>query len=258
MQDYLNLLKLVLEEGVDRDDRTGTGTRSVFGHQLSFDLNAGFPLVTTKKIHIRSVIHELLWFISGNTNTEYLQRNGVSIWDEWADAEGNLGPLYGHQWRHWGGDQLKDVIENIRTQPNSRRHIVSAWNVTDLPKMALHPCHLLFQFYVARDQLSCQVYQRSADVFLGVPFNIACYAMLTAMVAQVCKLKVGRLVHTFGDVHLYKNHFKQAQCQLTREPYPLPQMHINPKRSQIDDFVYDDFELQTYQCHPHIAAPVAV
>jgi thymidylate synthase len=258
MQAYLELLRMVVEHGADRNDRTGVGTRSIFGHQMRFDLNKGFPLVTTKKIHVRSVIHELLWFISGDTNVDYLQRNGVSIWNEWADDKGDLGPIYGYQWRHWGGDQLKTVVENIRTQPESRRHVVSAWNVAELPKMALLPCHLLFQFYVAQGKLSCQLYQRSADIFLGVPFNIACYSLLTMMVAQVCDLKVGSLVHTFGDVHLYNNHFEQASLQLERSPHKLPEMHINQERRAIDDFVYEDFDLRNYRHEPPIAAPVAV
>lgn len=258
MQIYLDLLKQVLEHGVDRDDRTGTGSRSIFGHQMRFDLSKGFPLVTTKKIHVRSVIHELIWFISGQTNISYLQSNGVSIWNEWADSKGDLGPVYGYQWRHWGGDQLKDVVENILKEPYSRRHIVSAWNVSDLPKMALPPCHLLFQFYVAQGKISCQVYQRSVDIFLGLPFNIACYALLTMMVAHVCDLEADTLVHTSGDVHLYHNHFEQARIQMQREPYALPEMRIETKRTSLDDFVYEDFILNGYKHHALIPAPVSI
>lgn len=258
MRTYLDLLQTVLDRGVDRDDRTGIGSRSIFGHHMRFDLQAGFPLVTTKKMHLRSIIYELLWFISGESNISYLQSKGVSIWDEWADKEGDLGPVYGYQWRHWGGDQLQQVVRSICEDPNSRRHIVSAWNVQDLPRMALPPCHLLFQFYVAQGRLSCQLYQRSADLFLGVPFNIACYALLTMMVATVCDLQPGELVHTLGDAHLYHNHFDQARTQLKRKPHALPSMHINPDRRTLDDFVYEDFELRNYQYDTHIPASVAV
>jgi thymidylate synthase len=264
MQQYHQLLQHILDHGTDKSDRTGTGTRSVFGYQMRFDLSEGFPLVTTKKVHLKSIIHELLWFIKGDTNIAYLKEHGVSIWDEWADADGNLGPVYGKQWRSWEGaggetiDQLSWVIEEIKRNPDSRRLIVSAWNVADLPKMALMPCHTLFQFYVANGKLSCQLYQRSADVFLGVPFNIASYALLTLMVAQVTGLQPGDFVHSFGDVHLYSNHFEQARLQLSRTPYPLPHMHINPAVQSIFDFRYEDFELRNYQCHPAIKAPVAV
>ena len=264
MKAYLDLMQRVLDNGVDRDDRTGTGTRSVFGHQMRFDLSAGFPALTTKKLHLRSIIHELLWFISGDTNVRYLQDNGVRIWNEWADENGDLGPVYGAQWRSWptrdGGtiDQLGQVIEQIRTNPESRRLIVTAWNPADVPEMALPPCHLLFQFYVANGKLSCQLYQRSADIFLGVPFNIASYALLTMMIAQVCDLEPGEFVHTLGDAHLYHNHLEQAREQLTREPRPLPTMRINPERRVIDDFVFEDFELVDYDPHPHIKAKVAV
>ncbi len=264
MRAYLDLLQHVLEQGRPKGDRTGTGTLSVFGHQLRFDLSAGFPLVTTKKLHLRSIIHELLWFIRGETNITYLNENRVSIWDEWADAEGELGPVYGKQWRAWptpgGGhiDQLAEVIAQIRTNPDSRRHIVSAWNVSELPDMALAPCHALFQFYVTDGRLSCQLYQRSADVFLGVPFNIASYALLTHMVAQVCELEVGDFVHSFGDAHLYLNHLDQAREQLSREPFPVPRLHLNPERRNIDDFVFDDFQIEGYRSHPSIAAPIAV
>ena len=264
MQQYHHLLQHILDHGTDKADRTGTGTRSVFGYQMRFDLSEGFPLVTTKKVHLKSIIHELLWFIKGDTNIAYLKEHGVSIWDEWADADGNLGPVYGKQWRSWQGaggetiDQLSWVIEEIKRNPDSRRLIVSAWNVADLPKMALMPCHNMFQFYVANGKLSCQLYQRSADVFLGVPFNIASYALLTLMVAQVTGLQPGDFVHSFGDVHLYSNHFEQARLQLSRTPFPLPHMHINPAVQSIFDFRYEDFELQHYQCHPAIKAPVAV
>jgi len=264
MEQYHSLMRRVLDEGSTKSDRTGTGTKSVFGHQMRFDLAAGFPLVTTKKLHLRSIVHELLWFIKGDTNIGYLKANKVSIWDEWADDNGDLGPVYGRQWRSWptpdGGtvDQLAAVIRQIRTQPDSRRLVVSAWNVAELDRMALAPCHCLFQFYVADGRLSCQLYQRSADIFLGVPFNIASYALLTLMVAQVTGLKPGDFVHTFGDAHLYLNHLDQAREQLRRAPYPLPEMHLNPHRTEIDQFVYDDFELIGYQAHPHIAAPVAV
>lgn len=264
MQQYHDLLQHILDHGTDKADRTGTGTRSVFGYQMRFDLSEGFPLVTTKKVHLKSIIHELLWFIKGDTNIAYLKEHGVSIWDEWADADGNLGPVYGKQWRSWQGaggetiDQLSWVIDEIKRNPDSRRLIVSAWNVADLPKMALMPCHNMFQFYVANGKLSCQLYQRSADVFLGVPFNIASYALLTLMVAQVTGFQPGDFVHSFGDVHLYSNHFEQARLQLSRTPYPLPHMHINPAVQSIFDFRYEDFELQHYQCHPAIKAPVAV
>ena len=264
MQAYLDLVKHILENGTDKSDRTGTGTRSVFGYQMRFDLNEGFPMVTTKKLHLRSIIHELLWFLKGETNTKYLKDNGVSIWDEWADENGELGPVYGKQWRSWTGadgkthDQIVDLIQQIKKNPDSRRLIVSAWNVAELPKMALMPCHTLFQFYVADGKLSCQLYQRSADVFLGVPFNIASYALLTMMIAQVCDLQLGDFVHTFGDVHLYNNHFEQAQLQLTRTPFPLPQMKINPDVKDIFGFTFEDFTLVGYQSHPAIKAPVAV
>jgi thymidylate synthase len=264
MQQYLDLLKHILEKGTDKSDRTGTGTRSVFGYQMRFDLAEGFPMVTTKKLHLRSIIHELLWFLKGETNIEYLKENGVSIWDEWADENGELGPVYGKQWRSWQGadgkvhDQIRDLIDQIKKNPDSRRLIVSAWNVADLPKMALMPCHTLFQFYVADGKLSCQLYQRSADVFLGVPFNIASYALLTLMVAQVCDLRPGDFVHSFGDVHLYNNHFEQAELQLTRTPFPLPVMKINPQVKDIFSFKFDDFSLEGYQSHPAIKAPVAV
>lgn len=264
MQQYLNLLRHILDTGVHKSDRTGTGTISVFGYQMRFDLAEGFPMVTTKKLHLKSIIHELLWFLNGDTNIAYLKENGVGIWDEWADAEGNLGPVYGYQWRSWTGadgqtyDQIKNVVEEIKRNPDSRRLIVSAWNVADLPKMALSPCHALFQFYVADGKLSCQLYQRSADVFLGVPFNIASYALLTMMMAQVCGLQPGEFIHTFGDVHLYSNHVEQAQLQLTRTPYPLPQMKLNPEVKGIFSFKFEDFTLENYQSHPHIKAPVAV
>jgi thymidylate synthase len=264
MQQYLTLLQHIIDQGVNKSDRTGTGTRSLFGYQMRFDLQEGFPLVTTKKLHVKSIIHELLWFIKGETNIKYLTDNGVSIWNEWADENGELGPVYGKQWRHWEGrdgnthDQLSDVIRQIKTNPDSRRMIVSAWNVADLPRMALMPCHTMFQFYVAEGKLSCQLYQRSADVFLGVPFNIASYTLLTMIVAQVCDLKPGDFIHTFGDVHLYNNHFEQAQLQLTRRPYPLPAMRINPSIKNIFDFKFEDFTLENYQFHPPIKAPVAV
>ncbi|MCU0382157.1 MAG: thymidylate synthase [Chitinophagaceae bacterium] len=264
MQAYLDLLQHIIDHGTFKNDRTGTGTTSVFGYQMRFDLSAGFPLVTTKKLHLRSIIHELLWFLKGETNIQYLKENGVSIWDEWADANGELGPVYGKQWRSWAGadgqviDQVKDLIDQIRKNPDSRRLIVSAWNVADLPKMALMPCHTLFQFYVANGKLSCQLYQRSADVFLGVPFNIASYALLTLMVAQVCNLEPGDFVHTFGDVHLYSNHEEQARIQLARKPFPLPSMKLNPEVKDIFNFQFSDFTLENYQCHPAIKAPVAV
>ncbi|MDD4967104.1 thymidylate synthase [Halothiobacillus sp.] len=264
MKQYLDLLQKVMEHGVDRGDRTGTGTRSLFGHQMRFDLEAGFPALTTKKLHLRSIIHELLWFIQGDTNIRYLQENGVRIWDEWADAEGNLGPVYGKQWRSWSApdgrtiDQLSQVIHDIKTNPESRRLIVTAWNPADVPNMALPPCHLLFQFYVANGKLSCQLYQRSADIFLGVPFNIASYALLTLMIAQVTDLTPGEFVHTLGDAHIYHNHFEQARTQLERTPGKLPTMRINPERRSIESFVFDDFVLEDYAPLPHIAAPVAV
>ncbi len=264
MRQYLDLLQHILDRGIDRDDRTGTGTRSVFGHQMRFDLAAGFPLVTTKKLHLKSIIHELLWFVRGDTNTSYLKENGVSIWDEWADEEGNLGPVYGHQWRSWtapGGetiDQLAEVIGAIRSNPSSRRLIVSAWNVGDLKRMALPPCHLLFQFYVAEGKLSCQLYQRSADVFLGVPFNIASYALLTHLVAQVTGLAPGEFIHTLGDAHLYKNHFEQAREQLSRDPRALPDLELAPNVSAIEEFRFEHIRVRGYDPHPHIKAPVAV
>ena len=264
MQQYLDLLSRVLEDGVDRGDRTGTGTRAVFGHQMRFDLEAGFPLLTTKKLHTRSIIHELLWFIKGDTNIRYLQENGVSIWDDWADANGDLGPVYGQQWRRWKTpdgaeiDQLVDLVEMIRNAPESRRLMLSAWNPADIPNMALPPCHCLFQFFVADGRLSCQLYQRSADVFLGVPFNIASYALLTHMMAAVCKLQPGEFVHTLGDAHLYANHFDQAREQLTRTPGPPPHLRITRVPDSIDDFDFADFEIVDYQAQPHIAAPIAV
>ncbi len=264
MQQYLDLLRHVRTHGTRKEDRTGTGTLSVFGYQMRFDLGAGFPVVTTKKLHLRSIIHELLWFIRGDTNVKYLREHGVSIWDEWADANGDLGPVYGKQWRSWpaaGGrsiDQLSDVIAQIKRNPDSRRLIVSAWNVAEIEHMALPPCHLLFQFYVANGKLSCQLYQRSADIFLGVPFNIASYALLTRMIAQVCDLQPGDFVHTLGDAHVYLNHIEQADTQLARSPYPLPTLNINPDIRSIFDFKYEDFELANYQCHPAIKAPVAV
>ena len=264
MRAYLDLLQDILDHGVVKGDRTGTGTRSVFGRQLRFDLRAGFPLLTTKKLHTRSIIHELLWFIRGETNVQYLNERGVGIWDEWADEQGDLGPIYGYQWRSWPApdgraiDQLSQVIEQIRTNPDSRRLIVSAWNVAQIPEMALPPCHALFQFYVAGGRLSCQLYQRSADVFLGVPFNIASYSLLTMMVAQVSGLAPGEFVHTFGDVHLYLNHLEQARLQLTREPRPLPSMEINPAVKSLFDFRLEDFQLNNYDPHPHIRAPIAV
>jgi thymidylate synthase len=264
MKQYLDLLRHVLRHGADKADRTGTGTRSVFGYQMRFDLAGGFPLLTTKKLHLRSIIHELLWFLAGDTNIAYLNANGVTIWDEWAGDNGDLGPIYGRQWRSWplpdGGhvDQISRVMEAIRREPDSRRLIVSAWNVADLDRMALPPCHLLFQFYVAQGRLSCQLYQRSADVFLGVPFNIASYALLTMMMAQVTDLEPGEFVHTFGDAHLYSNHVEQAELQLTRRPRALPTMHINPEVRSIFEFKHADFELASYEPHPHIPAPIAV
>lgn len=264
MQQYLSLLQHILDHGTDKSDRTGTGTRSVFGYQVRFDLQKGFPLVTTKKIHLKSIIHELLWFLKGETNIAYLKENKVSIWDEWADENGELGPVYGKQWRSWEGrngvvvDQITDLIAQIKKNPDSRRLIVSAWNVSDLPEMALMPCHALFQFYVADGRLSCQLYQRSADVFLGVPFNIASYALLAMMIAQVCDLEPGEFVHTFGDVHIYSNHMEQVALQLAREPLPLPVMKLNPAVKNIFDFSFEDFTLENYQCHPAIKAPVAV
>jgi thymidylate synthase len=264
MRQYLDLLQYILDHGVEKGDRTGTGTKSVFGYQMRFPLQDGFPLCTTKKLHMRSIIYELLWFLRGETNVRYLQEHGVRIWNEWADPEGELGPVYGSQWRSWRGseghtiDQIAHIIQQIQSNPNSRRLIVSAWNVAEIDRMALPPCHALFQFYVAEGRLSCQLYQRSADVFLGVPFNIASYALLTLMVAQVCDLQPGDFVHTFGDVHLYLNHTEQARLQLSRQPFPLPQMHINPAVKSIFDYQYEDFELLDYQAHPHIRAEVAV
>jgi thymidylate synthase len=264
MKQYLDLLQHVLDHGRPREDRTGTGTKSVFGYQMRFNLEDGFPVVTTKKLHLKSIIHELLWFLTGDTNVKYLQDNGVRIWNEWADENGDLGPIYGHQWRSWPTsdgnsiDQITQLINDIKTNPTSRRLIVSAWNVGDLDKMNLPPCHLLFQFYVNDGRLSCQLYQRSADIFLGVPFNIASYALLTMMVAQVTGLKPGDFVHTFGDAHIYNNHFDQVNLQLSRAPFPLPQMKINPEVKSIFGFKYDDFELINYQCHPHIKGEVAV
>ncbi len=264
MQQYQELLQHILDNGTQKHDRTGTGTISCFGYQMRFDLNKGFPMVTTKKLHLKSIVYELLWFLTGDTNVQYLKEHGVSIWNEWADENGNLGPVYGKQWRSWEGadgtvvDQITDVINQIKTNPDSRRLIVSAWNVAELPKMALMPCHSLFQFYVADGKLSCQLYQRSADVFLGVPFNIASYALLTMMIAQVCDLQLGDFVHSFGDVHLYNNHIEQAQLQLTRIPYELPTMKLNPEVKDIFSFKFEDFSLENYEHHPHIKAPVAI
>ena len=264
MQQYLDLLQYILDNGVEKSDRTGTGTKSCFGYQMRFDLQKGFPLVTTKKLHLKSIIYELLWFLNGETNIAYLKEHGVSIWNEWADENGELGPVYGKQWRSWQGadgkviDQITDLIRQIKTNPDSRRLIVSAWNVSDLPKMALMPCHVLFQFYVADGKLSCQLYQRSADVFLGVPFNIASYALLTMMIAQVCGLEPGEFIHSFGDVHIYNNHLEQVKLQLSRKPYPFPTMKLNPSIKNIFEFKFEDFVLENYQSHPAIKAPVAV
>ena len=262
MQEYLGLLKKVKESGKPKGDRTGTGTLSIFGHQMRFDLQDSFPLLTTKKIHFKSVAYELLWFLKGDTNIKYLKDNGVSIWDEWADENGDLGPVYGKQWRDWKGangfhDQISNVIDQIKNNPNSRRHIVSAWNVAEIPSMALAPCHILFQFYVQEGKLSCQLYQRSADIFLGVPFNIASYALLTHMIANVCDLEVGDFVHTLGDAHLYNNHLTQADEQLTRSPLQPPQIKV-AKKNSIDEYVFEDFEIIGYEHHPHIPAPVAI
>jgi len=264
MQNYLDLMRHVLEHGAIKTDRTGTGTRSVFGWQMRFNLADGFPMVTTKKLHTRSIIHELLWFLSGSTNIDYLKKNGVSIWDEWADAEGDLGPVYGHQWRSWPApngeaiDQISQIVDQIKASPDSRRLIVSAWNVADIPRMALAPCHALFQFYVAEGKLSCQLYQRSADIFLGVPFNIASYALLTEMLAQQCDLMPGDFVWTGGDCHLYANHLDQAREQLSREPFPLPRLEIKRRPENLFGYTFDDFEIVGYQSHPHIKAPVAI
>jgi thymidylate synthase len=272
MQQYLYLLQHILNAGAEKEDRTGTGTKSCFGYQMRFDLQKGFPLVTTKKLHLKSIIHELLWFLKGETNIAYLTENGVRIWDEWADEKGELGPVYGKQWRSWQGkdgrtiDQISDLIKQIKTNPDSRRLIVSAWNVAELPEMALMPCHTIFQFYVSpapkdgkgKAKLSCQLYQRSADVFLGVPFNIASYALLTMMIAQVCDLEPGEFIHTFGDVHIYNNHMEQVNLQLSRTPFDLPTMKLNPAVKSIFDFKFEDFALENYQCHPAIKAPVAV
>ena len=264
MKQYLDLMRHVRDNGTKKEDRTGTGTLSVFGHQMRFNLSEGFPVVTTKKCHLKSIIHELIWFLSGDTNIKYLQDNGVRIWNEWADDEGNLGPVYGYQWRSWpkvgGGhvDQIAQIIDQIKNNPDSRRIIVSAWNVGEVENMALPPCHMMFQFYVANGKLSCQLYQRSADIFLGVPFNIASYALMTMMVAQVCGLEAGDFVHTLGDAHLYSNHLEQADEQLSRQPYPLPTMKINPDVKSIFDFKFEDFELLNYEAHPHIKGVVAV
>jgi thymidylate synthase len=264
MRQYLDLMRHIMNNGVEKGDRTGTGTKSVFGYQMRFDLSEGFPVLTTKKVHLRSIIHELLWFLKGDQNIAYLKENGVSIWDEWADENGNLGPVYGVQWRSWptpdGGsiDQIEKLIDGIKNNPNSRRHIVSAWNVAEVDSMALPPCHTMFQFYVAEGKLSCQLYQRSADVFLGVPFNIASYALLTMMVAQVCDLEPGDFVHTFGDAHLYSNHMEQTELQLSRETKELPILKMNPTVKNIFEFKFEDFELLNYDPHPHIKAPVAV
>ena len=264
MLQYLTLLEKVMSEGVTRDDRTGTGTKSIFGYQMRFDLSKGFPLLTTKKLHLRSIIHELLWFLSGDTNISYLKENGVSIWDDWADENGDLGPVYGYQWRSWQTpdrrqiDQIKNLVEQLKNNPDSRRHIITAWNPADVDDMALPPCHCLFQFYIADGKLSCQLYQRSADIFLGVPFNIASYALLTMMLAQVLELEQGDFVHTLGDAHLYLNHLEQAQTQISRLPGALPTMKINPEKRDIFDFVFEDFSLEDYEAQPHIRAPIAV
>jgi thymidylate synthase len=264
MDEYLRLINHILEIGEEKGDRTGTGTLSVFGYQMRFDLSKGFPMVTTKKVHLKSIIHELLWFIKGDTNVKYLQENGVRIWNEWADENGDLGPVYGKQWRDWKDnngrtiDQLEQVIDMIKNNPNSRRIIVSAWNVGELDEMALMPCHAFFQFHVANGKLNCQLYQRSADVFLGVPFNIASYAILTHMIAQICGLEAGTFVHTLGDAHLYTNHLEQAKLQISREPMPLPTLKLNPDIENIDDFKFEDFEVIDYQHHPHISAPIAI
>ena len=261
MKQYLDMLRYVLENGVDKMDRTGVGTRSVFGQQMRFDLSRGFPLMTTKKMHLKSIIHELLWFIKGDTNVKYLQDNGVRIWNEWADENGDLGPIYGSQWRNWNGegiDQLAQVVDKLQNNPNDRRMIVSAWNVSKIPEMHLPPCHMMFQFYVANGKLSCMLYQRSCDMFLGVPFNIASYALLTMMLAQVCNLEPGEFVHTLGDTHIYHNHFEQVKEQLRREPLPLPTMRLNPQVKDINDFKYEDFTLENYECYGAIKAQVAV
>lgn len=261
MKQYLDMLRYVLENGVDKMDRTGVGTRSVFGQQMRFDLSRGFPLMTTKKMHLKSIIHELLWFIKGDTNVKYLQDNGVRIWNEWADENGDLGPIYGSQWRNWNGegiDQLAQVVDKLKNNPNDRRMIVSAWNVSKISEMRLPPCHMMFQFYVANGKLSCMLYQRSCDMFLGVPFNIASYALLTMMLAQVCNLEPGEFVHTLGDTHVYHNHFEQVKEQLRREPLPLPTMRLNPQVKDINDFKYEDFTLENYECYGAIKAQVAV
>lgn len=261
MKQYLDMLRYVLENGVDKMDRTGVGTRSVFGQQMRFDLSRGFPLMTTKKMHLKSIIHELLWFIKGDTNVKYLQDNGVRIWNEWADENGDLGPIYGSQWRNWNGegiDQLAQVVDKLKNNPNDRRMIVSAWNVSKIPEMHLPPCHMMFQFYVANGKLSCMLYQRSCDMFLGVPFNIASYALLTMMLAQLCNLEPGEFVHTLGDTHIYHNHFEQVKEQLRREPLPLPTMRLNPQVKDINDFKYEDFTLENYECYGAIKAQVAV
>lgn len=264
MNQYETFLRYVYENGVTKTDRTGTGTRSVFGYQMRFNLQEGFPLVTTKKVHLKSIIHELLWFLKGDTNIKYLKDNGVRIWDEWADENGNLGPVYGHQWRNWPApdgkniDQVQQVLDMLKNSPDSRRILISAWNVADLPDMALMPCHTMFQFYVAENKLSCQLYQRSADIFLGVPFNIASYALLTMMIAQECGFELGDFVHTFGDAHIYSNHFEQVETQLSRESYPYPTMKLNPDVKSIFDFKFEDFTLENYVSHPSIKAPVAV
>lgn len=264
MKQYLELIEKILNEGIERSDRTGTGRKSIFGHQMQFDLDEGFPLVTTKKVHLKSIIHELIWFLAGSTNIKYLKDNGVSIWDEWADEKGELGPVYGAQWRSWPNpdgssmDQIKSLVKNIKSNPNSTRHIVSAWNPSQVDEMALPPCHALFQFFVADSKLSCQLYQRSADVFLGVPFNIASYALLTLMIAQVCGLKPGKFVHTLGDAHLYLNHLEQAKLQITRKPLKLPSIKINSSINNLEDFVYEDFKILNYESHPAISAPISV